>query len=35
MVYLSIPNGMPDLNRNFNNMVIDSGHGTIRNNTES
>ena len=35
MVYLSTPDGMSDLNRNFNHMVIDSVHGSVRNNSES
>ena len=29
MVYLCSPEGTPDLNRNFNVMMVESGHGTV------
>lgn len=35
MIYLSTPDGMSDLNRNINHMVIDSVHGSVRNSSES
>ena len=35
LVYLSGSDGKPNLNRNFNKMIVDAGYAAIKNNTPS
>ena len=35
LVYLSGSDGMPNLNRNFNKMIVNAGYATIKNSTPS